>query len=305
VPDADTNMTLAQAFERYYEAKTRKRSLDKDRQHAAHLLTAFGESTKLRALTAARISAWRDKKLAAKSKRGGPLAAASINRPLSILRCLLRLAHDEWGVIPSVPKIRLLKEPEGRIRWLEPDEEARLLNACEKSRNPYLLPIVTVALESGLRKGELLALTWERVDLSRGVIRLEITKSGKRREVPMRQAVYNVITGLPGPRTGHVWPNPRLRTGFDKAVEEAKIEDLHFHDCRHHFASWFVMRGGKIEVLQKILGHQTLEMTMRYAHLAPGFVRDEMVKTERPVDNSRNQGTRNVEPTGLTARGES
>jgi integrase len=89
----------------------------------------------------------------------------------------------------------LEREPEGRIVWLEPDEEARLLEACRASRTKHLASLVTVALESGLQRAELLGLTWDRVDFSRGVLRLEKTKSGKRREVPMRQAVYEVLVG--------------------------------------------------------------------------------------------------------------
>src|SRR5205823_7083058 len=138
--------------------------------------------------TAAKISAYRDARFSSISARTGRrLTEAAVNRPLSLLRHLLMLARDEWEVLAAVPKIRLKKEPQGRIRWLEPDEETRLLAACAKSRNPELTKIVTIALETGLRKGEMLGLTWDRVDLSRGVIRLEQTKSGKRREVPMRQ----------------------------------------------------------------------------------------------------------------------
>jgi integrase len=203
---------------------------------------------------------------------------------LALLRHLLRLAHEEWETLPAVPRIRLEKEPEGRIRWLGQyahDEEARLLAACKKSRNHDLVKIVTIALETGLRRGELLGLTWERIDLSRGVIRLELTKAGRRREVPMRQAVYDVLAGLPGPREGRVWPGGAIRTAFENAVAEAKLDDFHFHDCRHHFASWFVMRGGNLQALQKILGHATLAMTQRYAHLSPDFLRAEVAKTER------------------------
>jgi len=149
---------------------------------------------------------------------------------------------------------------------------------------------VTIALESGLRKGELHGLDWQQnIDMSRGVIRLEGrarpdargTKSGKRREVPMRQAVYNVLASLPEPHQGPVWKRGDVRTSFEHAVAEAKLDDFHFHDCRHHFASWFVMRGGSLQALQKLLGHATLAMTMRYAHLAPDYLRSEVAKTER------------------------
>jgi integrase len=146
-------------------------------------------------ITASRISDWKAERLAATCPgTGAPYSAASINRPLQALSSLLHLAHEEWEVLPAVPRLRLEKEPQGRIRWLEPDEEARLIQACQGiTRTPELAAIVVLALETGLRKGELLGLTWDRVDLSRGVLRLEITKSGKRREVPMRQAVYEAV----------------------------------------------------------------------------------------------------------------
>jgi len=209
------------------------------------------------------------------------------------------MAHDDWEVLPSVPKIRLEKEPQGRLRYLEPDEEARLMAACTKSSNPDLTGIVTVALETGLRKGELRTLTWDRVDLSRGVIRLEITKSGKRREVPMRQVVYDILAQRPGRREGRVFPGRNLRASFVNAVTEAKIDDFHFHDTRHHFASWFMMRGGQLLALKEILGHRSLKMTERYANLAPEHLRSEITKTERKEEpGARNQ---KVEPVGLSA----
>jgi len=286
-------LTFGAAVERYIKTKARKRSLGFDRAHLNQFKGTFGEQTPLVEITSSRIAAWKADKLAAicpSTRR--PYSAAAVNRPLATLRHLLQLVH-EWGDLPAVPRIRLEREPEGRIRWLgqyAPDEEGRLIAACEKSKNRELSKIVTVALETGLRRGELLGLTWEQIDLSRGVIRLEGTarrdgtgtKSGRRREVPMRQAVYNVLAGLPGAREGQVFKTRSIRTAFENAVTEAaKLEDFHFHDCRHHFASWFVMRGGSLQALQKLLGHATLAMTMRYAHLAPDYIRSEVAKTER------------------------
>src|SRR5262245_6633235 len=292
----DPGMTLSAAFERYFALKARKRSLREDRRQAEHLMEAFGKITRLRDLTAGRISAYRERRLATASVRRRddhgnptPLSAASINRPLALLRHLLNLAHDEWEVIEQVPSIKLEREPEGRIRWLEADEEARLLAACAESDSSHLLSIVIVALETGMRHGEIMGLSWERVDLSRGVIRLEITKSGKRREVPMRQAVYDVLAPLRASAmrpdaTGRVWPDQSIRTAWEPAVERAKLDDFHFHDCRHHFASWFMMRGGSLLALSKILGHAKVSMTEKYAHLAPDHLRNEIARTERVLE---------------------
>lgn len=115
----------------------------------------------------------------------------------------------------------------------------------------------------------------------------------------MRQAVYEVLAPLraaarevlkPGPDgqlpelRGRVWPAGDIRTAFGNAVEEAKLDDFHFHDCRHHFASWFVMRGGSLQALQRILGHASLTMTQRYAHLSPDYLRSEVARTERRAE---------------------
>ncbi len=275
------SITFAEAIERYTKAKARKKSIKDDERHLKALKGYFGADTLLVDISSSRISGWKAERLAAtcpQTKRG--YSAAAINRPLAAIRHLLQLAHEEWELLPAVPRVRLEKEPEGRIRWLEPAEEVRLLAACRRSRTKHLVSVVTMALESGLRKAELLGLTWDRVDLSRGVIRLELTKSGKRREVPMRQAVYDVLAGLPGAREGRVWPTGNIRTAFENAVLEAKLDNFHFHDTRHHFASWFVMRGGSLQALKEILGHADLKMTLRYAHLAPDHLRGEMVKTE-------------------------
>lgn len=168
----------------------------------------------------------------------------------------------------------------------------RLLTACEKSQNRYLLAIVTIALYTGARRGGILGLTWERVDFSRGVLLLDKTKSGRRREVPMNDAVYGGLSALPGPKKeglvfhkkdGAAWGS--IRTAFAGACAEAKIEDFRFHDLRHTFASWLVMAGRSLKEVQELLGHQTFAMTLRYAHLSPDRLRDAV--TSLPVVSTK------------------
>jgi integrase len=185
------------------------------------------------------------------------VSPSTVNRELAVLRHL-RLA-EEWGYIPKVPRIRMAKEPEGRVVWLEAPEEAALLKACAASQTKHLAAIVTVALETGMRYGEIMSLTWERVDGARGVLMLAAMP--------------------PEPREGLVWPDKSIRTAFENAVEAAGLDDFTFHGCRHHFASWFMMREGQLESLRQILGHKDLKMTLRYAHLSPGHLRAEMNKT--------------------------
>jgi integrase len=292
-------MTFGEACDRYLKAKARKRSLAEDTRIVKHLKAELGEQTPLADITAARISAYKGRRLAVtKSKRGEPLSAASINRPLALLRCLLTMAAREWEVLATVPTIRLEQEPEGKVVWIEADAEQALLDAARASRNPDLYALVLLAVETGMRCGEVLGLEWARIDLSRGIITLasRSTKSKRRRDIPMRQAVYDLLAARED-RTGHVFARREwdsYRTAFEtiaaKVVTAPEGEPLTFHGLRHHFASWFMMRGGRREALSKILGHATMAMTDRYAHLSPDYLRSEMAKTE----GRRAQGEQNV-----------
>jgi integrase len=265
--------TFGQLCARYLTHKTRKKTVKQDELSLRHLRGEFGDAP-LVSITTSRVADYKARLLALTSERTGrPLTSAAVNRKLALLRHVLRLGH-EWEMVEAVPKVRMEREPQGNVRWLSEEELARLMAACA---DPYLRAVVTVALETGLRAGELRGLTWDRVDLSRGVIRLEVTKSGRRREVPMRQVVYNTLVAME-PKRGRVFPRD-WRRAFERAVAEAQLDDFTFHSMRHHFASWFVMRGGSLQTLKEILGHSTLTMTLRYAHLAPEHLRAEMERT--------------------------
>lgn len=184
---------------------------------------------------------------------------------LALLRHLLRLAHEEWGALAAVPKIRLEKEPQGRLRWLAPEEANRLLAECRKAKNLVLAELVEFCLFTGLRQAEALGLTWERVARSRGVVLLELTKSGRRREVPLNSEADAVLVRR-GPRpTGLVFGTSSwyaFRSYWEDAVTTAKIDDFRFHDLRHTFASWAVQRGATLQEVKDLLGHSSLAMVM-------------------------------------------
>jgi integrase len=280
-------ITLEQAADRYLATKARKRTVEADRRQLELLKAEFGGETPLAQITASRISEYKAKRLAAVRKVGEGeaalerrLTAAAVNRPLALLRHLLRLAHEEWEAIESVPRIRLEKEPQGRLRWLTEEEITRLLDAAAKSRNRELRAAVIVALNTGLRLGELLGLTWERADLSRGVIRLELTKSGRRREVPLNAESYDALVTLNPKPSGRVFHTKSIRKAYENAVTNAKLDDVNFHTLRHTFASWAIMRGVSLKELQELLGHSSLAMTMRYAHLAPERLRSAITRLE-------------------------
>jgi len=106
-----------------------------------------------------------------------------------------------------------------------------------------------------------------------GVIRLELTKSGKRREVPLNEESYAELVGLGPQESARVFEYESVRKAYEKAVRSAKLDDVNFHTLRHTFASWTIMRGVSLKELQELLGHGSLTMTMRYAHLAPERLR--------------------------------
>jgi integrase len=273
VVKAAASITVAQAFEKYYAAKSRKRSLAEDRRLGEHLMAVFGGDTPLSAVTASRIAEYKAARLATTSRQtGGVLSAASINRPLALLRHVLRLAHEEWEALDIVPRVRLEREAQGRLRWLTPEEAARLLAACTESKNDDLADLVEFALFTGVRQSEALRLTWDRVDRARGVILLESTKSNNRREVPLNDAADGVLARRGGRVDGLVFRSAnwdRYRTAWESAVKRAKLSDVRFHDLRHTFASWAVQKRVTLYELKDVLGHSSLTMVQRYAHLAP------------------------------------
>src|SRR4029453_3337281 len=131
--------------------------------------------------------------------------------------------------------------------WLTPEEANRLLAAARESRNADLADLIELSLFTGLRQSEALQLTWDRVDRSRGVLLLEVTKSGRRRQVPLNEAADAVLARRGPNEGGPVFGSSnwdRYRTAWERTAKRAKLADLHWHDLRHTFASWAVQRRG-------------------------------------------------------------
>jgi integrase len=163
-----------------YKRDHGKRSVkDDERILERGLVPAFGAGLPVRRLTGAAIAQYEKQRMAAKVVRGDrKLSAYTVSNELSVLRHMLRLAR-RWGCLDAAPEIVLPKTPRGRLRYLDVDEIGRLLDACRQSRNRALVAVVVLALNTGMRKGEILGLEWERIDLSSARIRLIQTKSGR------------------------------------------------------------------------------------------------------------------------------
>jgi integrase len=184
----------------------------------------------------------------------------------------------EWKVIADNPfrGLRNLKVLKNVERVLAPDEEVKLLAACEGVRARYLRPVVVLALNTGMRRSELLSLEWSSVDLNQRTIRLINTKSETgERVIPMNAAVHSLLSELAMTATSPlVIPSSRkpgvrlvdLKKGFHKAISSAGIPHIRFHDLRHTFATRLVRAGVDIVTVQHFLGHSKITMTARYAH---------------------------------------
>jgi integrase len=277
-PPSARAVTLGTAVAEYltFKAHHGKRSLDDDQIILERkILPAFGADTPLTAVTGAAIAQYERRRL-------GKVKPGTVANELSVLRHLLRLAA-RWGYLKAAPAIVLPKRADGRLR-----------DACRGSRNPYLGTIVTVALHTGLRQGELLGLAWERVDLSAARITLDHrTKSGGPRGVPINRPLYDALVALEpdqARRVGYLFKAGEgrrwgaIRTAYGLALERAGITGATFHTLRHTFASHAVMRGVTLAELRELLGHSTLGMTLRYAHLAPTALRAAVERLEGLTD---------------------
>ncbi len=231
--------TLGQLAAEYLAYKKAKPSIREDTRYlTAQFLPAFGAGLPIRRLTGPMIAQW-------ERRRAAEVSLYTINNELAVLKHMLRLAK-KWGYLDVVPDIEMPKEPKGRDRYLSEEEIVRFLDACDRAANPCLGALVRVAINTAMRRGELLGLEWERIDLATSRITLYDTKNGEPRSVPVNSAVYAVLIALepdPARRSGWVF---RARNGgqwrhikksFTTALRRAGIQGIRFHDLRHTAAS--------------------------------------------------------------------
>ncbi len=237
-------------------------------------------------LTPTVLAEARDALLAEKTPRQTIRNPSTVNRYIAAFSRALTIAMKEWGWLDDTPMRKLSKpaEGKGRNRLLSVEEKDKLLQACKLSPNPHLYPIVSIALLTGMRFGEIVNLTWANVDFTNKIITLEETKNGERRMLPLTDSVEKLLlfcrktdiaVGLvfkpssPTNRTGVV----DIRNAFMKALKQAEVTDFRFHDLRHAAASYLAMNGATQGELMAILGHKTPTMTRRYAHYSDGHLR--------------------------------
>ncbi|MBI4057249.1 MAG: site-specific integrase [Elusimicrobia bacterium] len=263
-----TKATFGEVAELYWKQQGRHRKNHRDMRHMIDRLLGLLGDKPLESVTSLTVQEIRNKIKETAS-------AARANRYHSLLRSIIYRAI-EWGKFfgkNPAAITKLEKESTGRTRYLSEEEVGRLLKVCY----PRIYPIILCALSTGMRRGEILNLKWDDVNLENKMIYILESKSGRPREIPIIQKLYDVLATLEkGKEKVFQVPVITLRKYFARALKEANIHHFRFHDLRHTFASHFVMKTGDLPTLQKILGHQSPAMTQRYAHLASGHLRSAM-----------------------------
>ena len=229
------------------------------------------------------ISSLRDELSNGETNRGDKRSNATINRYLAALSHALSIACDEFGWIETNPllKVKRHTESQGRVRYLDNEERAKLLEACKQSSNKQLYVIVVLALSTGMRKGEILNLRRRDLFLSENFVILDQTKNKTRRRVPIVGHAHDVLLNqlkITRLDTEYIFPSKDgkkpidIKRPWEVAISAAEINDFRFHDLRHSCASYLAMNGASNRDLMDILGHRTLQMTSRYSHLSNSHV---------------------------------
>lgn len=272
--------TLGEMIERYIKdiLPTKPKNSKNTLLHLTWWKDELGQYS-LSEISPALIAEKRDILASGMTSRKTPRSPSTVVRYMAALSHAFTIAVKEWGWVEDSPMRRVTKpkEPRGRVRFLSDEERSLLLNECRNSESKYLYIAVVLALSTGGRRMEILGLCWKDVDLSRGIITLHETKNGERRILPLAGHALELMkqhSKIRHVNSEFVFPsynlkNPiDLRTPFENALKRAGISDFRWHDLRHSCASYLAMNGASLAEIAEILGHKTLQMVKRYAHLS-------------------------------------
>ena len=285
--------SLSELIDRYIKTELPKKpkSQRDQTQQLAWWKSEIGDHA-LNDITPALIVECRDRLAEGITSRGRPPTPATINRYLAALSIALTTAANQWGWLDDSPmrKVQKAREPRGRVRFLSDDERVRLLRACKESSNQFLYVVVVLALSTGMRRGEIMNLEWRDIDLQLGRLILHETKNGERRAVAITGHALDLLRELAKVRridSNFLFPGKSglpidLRKPWETAVQKAELKDFKFHDLRHSAASYLAMNGASLAEIAEVLGHKTLQMVKRYAHLSEGH-------TARVVESMNNK----------------
>ena len=266
-------------------AKANKRTWRND-EIIANQWTEIFRGKALRDVSPLAIEKWKRDRAQSITRRGTTRSPASVNMELAVLSRVFALAVElEQAASNPCRKVRKLRVDNQRNRYLSEDEEMRLM-AQLKGRRRHLYALVALAIGTGMRRGELLNLSWRHVDFLRGVIHVVNTKTARDRIIPMSQSVREVLIEQCQTQEGDlVFASRRIakrrmdeglvdvKKGFVAACIDAGIADFHFHDLRHTFATRLGDAGCNATTIARLLGHSNIQMSMRYTHASDDTLR--------------------------------
>lgn len=293
--------TFGEMIDRYLRDELPKRRKGKDKQEA---LITFWKNTLgpycLADVSTAMISEYRDRLLKENTYRGTLRSPSTVVRYLAALSHVYSVAVKEWEWIDSNPVSRVRKptEPQIRVRFLSDKEREDLLSACKESDSPYLYLVVIVAISTGMRSSEIMNLTWDDVDMLRMQLVLNDTKNKQRRAVPIVGLAHGLLKDLYKVRridSKFLFPSSdpkkpvELRKPWEIALKKAGIENFRFHDLRHTAASYLAMNGATLAEIAEVLGHKTLAMVKRYAHLSDAHTANVVLRMNEKIFGGENE----------------
>ncbi|RWE68083.1 site-specific integrase [Mesorhizobium sp.] len=260
-------MTIQDLFGRYLrEITPAKRSASSETYRIRAMMTRSIAHRTLAMLTPQHVAEYRDDRLTVVSQ-------STVIRELNSLGHAIDIARKEWGIHLAQNPCRLIrrpKPPRGRDRRLHAGEEQKLLDATDGGRNPWMRPMIILALETAMRQGELLSLTWSNVDFEKRLAHLPLTKNGDTRDVPLSGRALGVLRDLLAHQTTeYVLPTTKsaVTQAWGHLRSRVGAKDLHFHDLRHEAVTRLIERGFNVIEASTISGHKELRMLQRYTHL--------------------------------------
>lgn len=259
--------TFSEVIKRYIQEVTSK---TRGRTEHTYRLKALARhpiaQLRMTALTPLKVAEYRDERLKI-------IAHATVIHELAYFSAIINHARREWGIsiVNPIPLVKKPPTPQGRNRILSEDELARLYAALTprvKNANHWMLPIVKFALETAMRRGEILGLRWERVDLHKRLAFIPLTKNGESRTVPLTTTAIEILKALPRNLHGEVFPVNRtaLSAAIERARIKAELNDFHFHDLRHMAITRLAEKLPNLIELSAVSGHKSLAMLKRYYH---------------------------------------
>ncbi len=268
----ETMPRLRPMLERYvYEVTPSKKGASQERYRAAQMMKTKLADLFMDKITGEVVAKYRDQRLTEVSNN-------TVRLELAFLSVVFEQSRKEWGLAVSNPvrQIRMPKPGKPRTRRLEAGEEEALLTACAESGAHYLHSFVVLAIETGMRFGELAGVQWKHVDLDKRTIFLSDTKNGQARTVPLSTRAVTAIQDLPRSISGRLFTTKpgSIRSAFLIAVQKAKafslegmFQNLRFHDLRHEAVTRMFEKGLNAIEVGMVSGHKTLAMLQRYAHI--------------------------------------